>query len=202
MKIHNCFLDNKNSTNIGNTTLGEMIISQGKEHLWEERTHGHIDTVVIHYMSAVAINPKRLYDLDLLLGIFCDYGVSSHYLINRRGKILRLVPEDKKAWHSGPSIMPDPDNRTGVNEFSIGIELAGTEQSGFTNSQYDALCKLCLNIEMRRSIKIHYVGHDQIAGERAVTKGLRKVAKTDPGLLFEWDYFTKKMSTVRSAQTF
>jgi N-acetyl-anhydromuramyl-L-alanine amidase AmpD len=202
MKIHNCFLDSKNRVDIGDTTLGKMISSQGKEHLWEERSYGRIDTVVIHYMSAVVINPKRPYDLDLLLGIFCGYGVSSHYLISRRGRILHLVPEDKKAWHSGPSIMPDPDSRTGVNEFSIGIELAATEHSGFTDSQYQALCKLCLDIEMRHGIKMNYVGHDQIAGERAVAEGLRKEAKTDPGQLFDWNFFTNKMSKLRSKSIF
>ncbi|MCL2689566.1 MAG: N-acetylmuramoyl-L-alanine amidase [Chitinispirillia bacterium] len=198
MKPHNCFLDSQNNTAIGGTTLGEMITDLGKEHLWEERTHGRIDTVVVHYMSAAAINPKRLYDLDLLLGIFCDYGVSSHYLINRTGKVLCLVPEDKKAWHCGPSIMPDPDNRTGVNEFSIGIELTGTESSWFTGFQYKSLCSLCINIEQRYGTEMRYVGHDQIAGERAVTQGLRKVAKTDPGPLFDWNFFTKKMSELRA----
>lgn len=201
MKIHDCLLDSKNRFGIGGTALGEMIISQNKERLWEERSHGRIDTVVIHYMSATNINPERLYDLDLLLGIFCDYGVSAHYLISRRGKIWRLVPEDKKAWHCGPSIMPDPDNRTGVNEFSIGIELAATQQSGFTDSQYDTLCKLCLDIEKRLGKKPHYAGHDQIAGKRAVDRGLRKEAKTDPGPLFDWDYFTEKMAALRSAPT-
>jgi len=202
MKIHNCLLNNKNRFVIDNTTLGRMINSQGKEHLWEERSAGRIDTVIIHYMSAVNINSKRPYDLDLLLGIFCNYGVSCHYLISRRGKILRLVPEEKKAWHSGPSIMPAPDNRTGVNEFSIGIELAATEHSGFTASQYNALCKLCFHIEKHYDTEMRYAGHDQIAGERAVAEGLRKEAKTDPGPLFDWDYFKRKMSELRSVSTF
>lgn len=202
MKIYDCFLESKSRVNIGGTTLGNMISSQGKEHLWEERSCERVDTVVIHYMSAVDINPKRLYSLDLLLEIFCNYSVSSHYLISRGGKILRLVPEDKKAWHSGPSIMPAPDNRTLVNEFSIGIELAATRKSGFTASQYNSLCKLCLDIETRRGIKMSYVGHDQIAGERTVAEGLRKEAKTDPGPLFNWDLFTKKMSELRPVQTF
>ena len=202
MNIHKCLLDSKNSAVVGNTTLGKMIKSMGKKHLWEERGSKLIDTVVIHYMSAVNLNPKRLYDLDLLLEIFCSYGVSSHYLINRGGKTFSLVPEDKKAWHSGPSVMPEPDNRTGVNEFSIGIELAATESSWFTAHQYNSLCKLCFNIEKRRGIEMRYVGHDQIAGERAVAKGLRKVAKTDPGPLFDWEFFYKRMSELRAAQIF
>jgi len=201
MKIHDCFLDSKNSTYVGDTKLGELVSSQGKEHLWEERVHGRIDTVVIHYMSAAAINIYRFYDPELLLGILCNYGVSCHYLISRKGKTFRLVPENKKAWHCGPSIMPEPDNRTGVNEFSIGIELVATEHSGFTSFQYKALCKLCFDIETRYGIIPHYVGHDQIAGKRAIDKGLRKEAKTDPGPLFDWDLFSKRMSELRSAQS-
>ena len=198
MKIYDCFLDDKNRFAIGDSTLGEMIASSGKIHLWEQRAGERIDTVVIHYMSAVGVASDRPYDLSLLLKILCDYGVSSHYLINRRGKVLRLVPEEKKAWHCGPSIMPHPDNRTGVNEFSIGIELAATEASGFTNSQYNALCKLCIDIERRRCMELCYVGHDQIAGERAVAQGLRSMSKTDPGPLFDWEFFQEEMSKYRA----
>jgi len=196
--MKNCFLDDKNRFVVDGITVGEKIASSGKVHLWEERAHGSVDTVVIHYMSAVNIAPQRPYDLDLLLGIFCDYGVSCHYLISRRGKVLRLVPEEKKAWHCGGSIMPEPDNRTGVNEFSIGIELAAAAQSGFTASQYNSLCKLCVDIEKRHGREMRYVGHDQIAGERAAARGLRKDCKTDPGPLFDWNFFLEKILKLRT----
>ncbi|MDR0307657.1 MAG: N-acetylmuramoyl-L-alanine amidase [Chitinispirillales bacterium] len=194
MKIHDCLLDIKNRVVVEYSTLGGIIVGSNKDHLWEERVNEQIDTVVIHCMSAVAIKLERPYDLNLLLKILCDYGVSSHYLISRKGKILRLVPEDKKAWHCGGSIMPEPDNRTGVNEFSIGIELAATNRSGFTDSQYDALCNLCIDIEKRHGKKMRYVGHDQIAGKRAVDLGLRKDRKVDPGPLFNWEFFMEKMA--------
>jgi N-acetyl-anhydromuramyl-L-alanine amidase AmpD len=172
-----------------------MVASSGKEHLWENRAcgHGEVDTVVIHYISAVNVDPRRPYDLGLILKIFCDFGVSSHYLITRRGRILRLVPEEMKAWHTGPSVMPAPDNRTGVNEFSIGIELMATEDSGFAKSQYISLISLCHDIEKRHGREMIYVGHDGIAGERAVAMGLRKEPKIDPGPLFNWDFFMKKV---------
>jgi len=202
--INKCLLDDKNDYPIGASTIGAMIASSGKEHLWEERsscigidvvdTINTIDTVVIHYMSAIDITPDDPYNFGQLLKIFCDYGVSSHYLINREGEIYNLVPESKKAWHAGPSIMPEPDNRTGVNEFSIGIELTATTDSGFTDAQYKALSELCVDIENRHHKKMIYVGHDMIAGERAVSLGLRKEPKVDPGTLFDWDYFTQLTS--------
>jgi AmpD protein len=105
------------------------------------------------------------------------------------GKIFRLVPEDKKAWHCGKSVMPEPDNRQGVNDFSIGIELVGTADSGFSSLQYEALRALCLDIEGRHGRKMAYVGHDQVAGERAVAMGLRDEPKVDPGPVFDWERF-------------
>jgi len=196
MKIHKYLLECKNYCTAGVSTVGSMVASSGKEHLWEKRAGGQqaeVDTVVIHYTSAVNIDRRRPYDLSLILGIFCEYGVSSHYLITRRGKIYRLVPEEMKAWHAGPSIMPEPDNRTGVNEFSIGIELMATENSGFTKLQYLSLIRLCQDIEKRHGRAMIYVGHDDIAGERAVAMGLRKEPKTDPRPLFDWGFFMEKV---------
>ncbi|MDR0330939.1 MAG: N-acetylmuramoyl-L-alanine amidase [Chitinispirillales bacterium] len=186
MKINKCILDDANDFAVGASTVGALISSAGKRHLWEARADGRVDTVVIHYMSAVNICPGDPYNVGQVLKIFCDYGVSSHYLITRRGKIFSLVPEEMKAWHAGLSIMPEPDNRKGVNEFSIGIELLATEASGFTKLQYGALSRLCADIEKRHHKKMTYVGHDQIAGERAVALGVRKDAKIDPGPLFNW----------------
>jgi N-acetyl-anhydromuramyl-L-alanine amidase AmpD len=208
VKINECFLDDANGYPVGASTIGAMIASSGKKHLWDERSRGgvgaadsaaaqtadtdnSVDTVVIHYISAVADAPDDPYNLGRLLKIFCDYGVSSHYLITRGGEVYKLVPEEMKAWHAGPSIMPEPDNRTGVNEFAIGIELAATDCSGFTDAQYEALRELCADMEGRRRKKMVYVGHDMIAGERAVAAGLRKEPKTDPGPLFDWGLFLK-----------
>jgi len=193
MKIYDCFLDDTNGYAVGTSTVGALIASSGRPRLWEERKEGLVDTVVVHFISAVNVDPRRPYDLDLILKIFCDYGVSSHYLVTRRGRIFRLVPEEAKAWHAGLSMMPEPDDRTGVNEFSIGIELMATEHSGFTALQYGALRELCIEIERRYGKKMTYVGHDQIAGERVVGLGLRKEPKVDPGPLFDWDFFRKSL---------
>jgi N-acetyl-anhydromuramyl-L-alanine amidase AmpD len=193
MKIHSCLLNDKNEVSIDGKTVGARIAKLGKKCLWEGRSGGLIDTVVIHYMSAINVSRFQPYALPQLLKIFCRYGVSSHYLISRSGKVFRLVPEKEKAWHCGPSVMPEPDNRTGVNDFSIGIELAATDDAGFSRLQYESLSGLCLDIEKRLGREMVYVGHDQIAGERAVAAGLRAEPKTDPGPLFNWDAFMKSL---------
>ncbi len=185
MKIVECLLSADNGCGLGATTLGERIRARGARCLWEHRRLP-VDTIVVHYISAVEIDPSHPYERGLILGIFCSYGVSSHYLIERSGTVVRLVPESAKAWHSGGSIMPEPDNRTGVNAFSIGIELVGTQDSGFSDAQYAALIELCRAIGERRRAPLRIVGHEHIAGRRAVARGLRSNAKRDPGPMFDW----------------
>jgi N-acetyl-anhydromuramyl-L-alanine amidase AmpD len=193
--IQPCLLDTANQMPAGALSAGEQIRAAAKEHLWSERPAGTaIDTIVIHYMSASGIAPAAPFDRALLLAIFCSYSVSSHYCIERDGVILALVPEEYAAWHCGGSIMPEPDNRLKVNEFSIGIELVATSTSGFTTRQYNSLAGLCREIEARHPIA-HYVGHDDIAGERAVGMGLRKDIKHDPGEKFDWPLFNRLRSS-------
>ncbi|MFC1476417.1 N-acetylmuramoyl-L-alanine amidase [Fibrobacterota bacterium] len=188
MKVMQCLLDVNNKMIIKNATVSEGIAQQDKNYLWGDRESGIIDTVVFHYISALETNPGNPYRIESVLKIFITYGVSSHYLINREGDIYQLVPEDKRAWHCGGSIMPEPDLREGVNEFSIGVELVATGDSGFTDAQYDSLVSLCQDIEKRYKIN-QYLGHEDIAGENAVKMGLRKDRKTDPGPRFDWKRF-------------
>lgn len=185
MEIVECLLSADNGCVLGDMTLGERVRASGAEHLWERRGLP-VDTIVVHYVSAAGLDPFRPYDRALILGIFCSYGVSSHYLVGRDGGVVRLVPESAKAWHCGGSIMPEPDNRTGVNEFSIGIELVGTHDSGFTDAQYGALAALCRDIAARWGPRLRIVGHEHIAGGRAVARGLRADPKCDPGPRFDW----------------
>ncbi len=177
MKITQCLLDIHNQITIDKIPLGRRISNSQREHLWDDRDRAFIDTIVIHYASAPDPDPKRRFDALPVMRVFCDLGVSSHYLIDRKGAVYQLVPEGKKAWHCGGSIMPAPDNRQGVNEFSIGIELIATDASGFTIKQYSSLGALCADIEKRYGRKMIYVGHQDIAGTRAVDLGLRKESK-------------------------
>jgi AmpD protein len=110
------------------------------------------------------------YSVSAIKTIFRFYGVSAHYVLDREGTIHELVPPDKLAFHAGKSKMPAPeDGRESVNNFSIGIELLGTETSGFTEAQYQSLQWLIGNLKQTFPIK-NLLGHSQIAPGR----------KTDP----------------------
>jgi N-acetyl-anhydromuramyl-L-alanine amidase AmpD len=189
MKTIPFLLDLNNGEIVDQKSVAQRVRDAGKEHLWSEREKGLIDTVVIHYASAVNIDPLRPFDTRLIVRIFCDLGVSSHYLIDREGDVFLLVPEEKRAWHCGGSIMPAPDNRIGVNEFSIGIELVATPSSGFTKKQYASLALLRKDLLKRYGDSLRFVGHQDIAGKRAVELGLRKDEKVDPGEAFDWTAF-------------
>jgi N-acetyl-anhydromuramyl-L-alanine amidase AmpD len=197
MRITTCLLDAENPLRIEGTSVGALIAASGRRHLWDERSGAAMDVVVVHYSSAVEVAPAAPFRRELVLRIFCDYGVSSHYLVGRRGGVLRLVPETMKAWHAGGSIMPEPDNRRSVNDFSIGIELLATSVSGFTAAQYAGLSRLCGDIERRNGRRFTYVGHDAVAGERAVALGLRSDPKSDPGPLFDWERFFAGLESER-----
>jgi N-acetyl-anhydromuramoyl-L-alanine amidase len=123
--------------------------------------------------SADEFNPEDCIDL------LDQHKVAAHYVLDRRGCIWKLVDEGKKAWHAGVSKLPFLDDcRDGVNAFSIGVELLGSVESGFTKAQYTKLAKLTKDIANRNPIRI-IVGHEHIAPNR----------KQDPGPSFDWDVF-------------
>lgn len=130
-----------------------------------------IDTIIVHSSyDAIGSDP---YGLNGLIAEYKQYGVAPHYLIDRKGDVYRLVAEKNIAYHAGESQVPD--GRTGINNFSVGIELMNKENSKFTDSQYLALKNLIADIKSRYKIK-YVLGHDQIAPGR----------KTDPWN-FNWD---------------
>jgi AmpD protein len=101
--------------------------------------------------------------------------VSAHLLIKRAGDIIQYVPFDKRAWHAGVS---NYEGRERCNDFSIGIELEGTEFIPYTDAQYaqlNAVLALLLNNYPALS-RQRITGHSDIAPER----------KTDPGVSFDW----------------
>lgn len=196
MKTIPFLLDSFNQAVLDNKTIAQRIQEKGKEHLWDNRSEGMVDTVVIHFASAAEVKPQTPFELGPIIGIFCDLGVSSHYIIDREGCCYALVPEDKRAWHCGGSIMPSPDDRRNVNEFSLGIELIATADLGFTADQYKSLSELCRDIEQRYSHPMLYVGHQDIAGGRAVRLGLRNDKKDDPGSMFDWPGFLSDVAAL------
>lgn len=104
-----------------------------------------------------------------------DLRVSSHLFIARNGVTTQFVAFDKRAWHAGESSF---NGRHNCNDFSIGIELEGTDTSGYTDAQYLQLTSVLDSLtSCYESISLeNIVGHCEIAPGR----------KTDPGPLFDW----------------
>jgi AmpD protein len=105
----------------------------------------------------------------------CRLTVSAHVLIRRDGSCVQYVPFDKRAWHAGKSVY---EGREQCNDFSIGIELEGTEFVGYTDQQYlklAAVIRALLETYPKLS-RQHITGHSDIAPGR----------KTDPGPFFDW----------------
>jgi len=102
--------------------------------------------------------------------------VSSHVLIHRDGTVQQFVPFHQRAWHAGQSCY---EGRETCNDFSIGIELEGTDDSEFEDRQYQQLAELinALTISYPNINKGRLTGHSDIAPGR----------KTDPGTGFDWD---------------
>lgn len=98
--------------------------------------------------------------------------VSAHFLIRRRGELLQFVPCDRRAWHAGVSTW---QGRERCNDFSIGIELEGTDDRPFTQAQYRRLAALIRKLRRTYPV-VDMVGHSDIAPGR----------KTDPGPYFDW----------------
>lgn len=98
--------------------------------------------------------------------------VSAHFFIRRDGALLQFVPCAMRAWHAGQSSWC---GRAHCNDFSIGIELEGTDETAFTDAQYSRLEALSRLLSTRYPIAAS-AGHADIAPGR----------KTDPGPLFDW----------------
>ena len=104
-----------------------------------------------------------------------DLKVSSHFLIDREGLITQFVSVYKRAWHAGKSNFENEDN---CNDFSIGIEMIGSDNSTFENKQYASLKKLIKSLKkvFPKILEDNIVGHSDVAAGR----------KTDPGPFFDW----------------
>jgi len=145
--------------------------------------------LVIHYISAVNIDPDDPYNIDEIINIFNTYGVSADYLVGRDGTIFRLVPEDHYSYHAGVSVFPDGSHSlTGsgkktVNEISIGIELVGYYNIQYTEEQYNSLKELTLYLKEKHPTLSfdHIYGHEHVA----IPLGRKK----DPGPSFDWSKY-------------
>ncbi len=107
--------------------------------------------------------------------------VSAHFLVRRDGEVIQFVATGDRAWHAGVSRFGD---RERCNDFSIGIELEGADDTPFCDVQYDALIRLTAALAERHPLT-DVVGHEHIAPER----------KTDPGPHFDWERLHKGLVT-------
>ena len=151
---------------------------------------GDISLVVIHNISL----PPRQYGGDGVIELFTNrldptahpyyaeihpLRVSAHFFIRRDGSLIQFVPCGQRAWHAGASHW---QGRERCNDFSLGIELEGSDSDPFTDAQYGALNRLLPALQAVYPITA-VTGHSDIAPGR----------KTDPGPCFDWGRVTACM---------
>jgi N-acetylmuramoyl-L-alanine amidase len=138
----------------------------------------NIDSVIIHYTDMPTTEEA--------LAWLCNSKsqVSAHYLIDEKGKIYQLVPDEKRAWHAGESFWKGFHN---LNDCSIGIELSNPGPTHgyvpFPEPQIESLLKLCEMLRTNWGIPASRIlGHSDIAPRR----------KEDPGHLFPWQILARE----------
>lgn len=146
-----------------------------------------VSLIVVHNISL----PPGEFGTDAIKALFCNtldpaahpyfetldgLRVSAHFLIDRCGELTQFVSCDDRAWHAGRSSWA---GRAECNDFSVGIELEGTDNQPYESVQYDTLLGLVRALRQRYpSLRAGaIVGHSDIAPGR----------KTDPGAAFRWD---------------
>jgi N-acetyl-anhydromuramoyl-L-alanine amidase len=112
-----------------------------------------------------------------------DPRVSCHLLIRRDGQAFQYVPFERRAWHAGASAF---QGRPRCNDYSIGIELEGTDTIPYTEAQYQRLA------QVTRALMLEYPGitPERIVGHASIAPG----RKTDPGPAFDWDHFHRLLT--------
>ena len=150
---------------------------------FDERPSQEISLIVVHNISL----PPGEYGSSGIIELFTNqldpqahpyyagihqHKVSAHFLIRRDGQLVQFVSCLKRAWHAGVSQW---QQRERCNDFSVGIELEGSDFEEFTEAQYASLQILLAALQLSYPIQA-IVGHSEIAPGR----------KTDPGPFFDW----------------
>lgn len=112
--------------------------------------------------------------------------VSSHLLIRRDGEIVQYVPFEQRAWHAGVSCF---EGRECCNDYSIGIELEGTDELPYTDEQYTQLAAVVSVLQQAYPA----IGPGRITGHCDIAPG----RKTDPGPVFDWQRLAGSLSARR-----
>ena len=139
---------------------------------------GWIDRFFLNELPAAA---------DPYFATIAEMKVSAHVLVARDGALTQYVSFNRRAWHAGRSFYC---GRDACNDFSVGIELEGTDELPYTQVQYKQLAALVralrrAYVSMRAA---EIVGHSDIAPGR----------KTDPGAAFDWGALRKLLDGKRA----
>jgi len=109
-----------------------------------------------------------------------DLRVSAHFLVRRNGALQQFVPVHLRAWHAGAS---EWRGRARCNDFSVGVELEGTDETAFNDRQYNRLVRLTSDLLQALPIR-DIAAHSDIAPQR----------KSDPGSGFDWARFLRRLA--------
>lgn len=106
--------------------------------------------------------------------------VSAHFLIARDGALTQFVGCAERAWHAGESVF---EGRSRCNDFSLGVELEGTDTLAYTDAQYDVLAQLARTLFAAYPLRA-VRGHGDVSAPR----------KTDPGAAFDWPRLARALT--------
>lgn len=160
---------------------------------FNERPDGEISLLVIHNITlppgqfgtgkVQAFFQNRLETSEHpFFATIADLRVSAHWLIERDGGVTQFVSCLDRAWHAGVSRF---EGRESCNDFSLGVELEGTDDQPFSDAQYGALVNLTAQLQAAwPAITVERItGHSDIAPGR----------KTDPGPYFDWPRYRQAL---------
>ncbi|OCX23094.1 N-acetyl-anhydromuranmyl-L-alanine amidase [Stutzerimonas xanthomarina] len=167
---------------------------------FNKRPDGEVSLLVIHNISLPpgcygTGKVQQFFQNDLPAGehpffeTICELQVSAHFLIERDGAITQFVSCLDRAWHAGVSRFGE---REGCNDFSIGIELEGSDFEPFSDAQYAALIPLCQLLQQAYPA----ITPERVCGHSDIAPG----RKTDPGPAFDWQRL--RMAGVSSTNEF
>lgn len=184
-------------TGLQHYAIVDGVLTGARQHPspnFNARPNSEVSLLVIHNISL----PAGCFNLPHIEALFinqldCDLDptfedlrgveLSAHLLIRRDGEVVQFVNFEQRAWHAGVSNF---NGRINCNDFSIGIELEGTDNTSYTDAQYKTL------IAVTKVLCKHYpligvngiVGHCDIAPAR----------KSDPGIAFDWQRYRQSLT--------
>lgn len=160
--------------------VNPMIDKRLPDYCYSGRKIKSVDGIIIHHFSCLYVDPKHQFEIGACYNLMCDLNLprvdrghylkesgstgrsyaSAHLFIGRDGEIYQLMDFDLIAYHAGASRLNERDY---CNSFTLGVELIGTANSGFTDLQYDALAWFC-----SEQMKVNGFGTNDIAGHDTV----------------------------------